>query len=116
MPEVKVTCAGCPYLIQCDGGHHCMATSCPDEEEPYDFSKIPTYDSKDILVFKFNTNFHEKKEIEIVNRWGGLLEQMRDKGIIILPNYIDLITIVPNSDIEIYNSEGEELCLEQKKL
>lgn len=87
----------------------CMALSHwqPDVQEP---------EQKDILVFKFNTNYGPDLEPKMMNRWGGLLEEMRDKGIILLPNYIDLVTLVPNSDIKIYNSEGEELCVEQKKL
>ena len=65
-------------------------------------------EQKDILVFKFNTNFGPDLERTELNKWGGLLEQMRDKGIFLLPNYIDLVTMLPGDvDIKIYNSEGE---------
>jgi hypothetical protein len=78
---------------------------------------VQKQEQKDILVFKFNVNFSNELERTELNKWAGLLEQMRDKGIIILPNYIDLVTMLPGDvNIKIYNSEGEELCLEQKKL
>lgn len=106
-------CRDCKYYRTTRIGEYpcidCMALSNwqPNIQEP---------EQKDILVFKFNVNFSNELERTELNKWGGLLEQMRDKGIILLPNYIDLVTLVPNSDIKIYNSEGEELCLEQKKL
>ena len=107
-------CTNCKYNSACTEYEYpcidCVALSNwqPDVVEPKP-------EQKDILVFKFKINFGPDEAI-LVNRWGRLLEEMRDKGIILLPNYIDLVTFVPNSDIKIYNSEGEELCLEQKKL
>lgn len=111
---MKKRCANCKYYSTKTYDEFpcidCMALDCwePDVQEP---------EQKDILVFKFNVNFSNELERTELNKWGGLLEQMRDKGIILLPNYIDLVTMLPGDvDIKIYNSEGEELCLEQKKL
>jgi hypothetical protein len=107
-------CRDCKYYHTTRFGEHpcidCMALS---HWQP---NVVQKQEQKDILVFKFNTNLGPDGA-KMVNKWGRLLEEMRDKGIILLPDYIDLITMLPGDvDIKIYNSEGEELCLEQKKL
>lgn len=108
-------CTNCKYNSACtEYEYPCIDCVALSNWQP-DVVQKP--EQKDILVFKFNTNLGPDLEAKMVNKWGRLLEEMRDKGIILLPNYIDLVTMLPGDvDIKIYDSEGEELCLEQKKL
>ena len=114
MPEVKVTCAKCPYLIDSEFGYYCMATSCPEEDEEIIQNALNKKEQKDILVFKINTYVDEETTDRIIETWTKKLNEMRETGIIVLPRFLDFIGPVCDSDIEIYNSKGEEVW-EQKK-